>query len=784
MSVVIKSSEVNYKDPNTGNYVGLNVLAEQKTSELLNRIEAKGQTVISDIPASYDDLNNIVADSYDSTKTYSVGDYVRYYDGTHDKLYRCITAIATAEAWTSSHWTEVVMADEVSELKNAINSLASDYTIVEFFETVSGTKSATKYPTLPKGRYVMTIGNVQSSDTDKTTCAIYFLNGGAGGTMVTRFTDIARTSNQTIEFELDTDCDAVTFYASTANAYSTGDTFTFTNVKISLANLKNDIDDLKEATAEINNIKSAINGIPVVTEQTTGNIFGIWFDGYYKTVNSGDTAFVSDANYKTTLIPVAEGDRITIDASGGDSDKRLYVYFDSSMQIVPNSRSAGNLTGKRTITAPEGSSYIAINNVVATQSNGYYAYKGTAIKDTVATIQEIITTIQGNITNLSNADTRIESEAKRYYNPFNLLMDAKFTPESYYNTSYHNNEPNYFVAEVQVEANTEYTISPRVRFISKAGTNLETYSGGTTSNVTFTPDFTGTLYVTFNASSSNVFICKTSDVANYGAFSKYFLAQVTGTSEYSVMSQKAITDAITNASKSELYGKKWVACGDSFTKGDFTGIDDPTEYKFQNNPYSGKNKVYPYFIGRRTGAVIVNEAIGGSTMTYIDGTHNEFSTPNGRYTQIPEDADYITLYFGINDAHNGVDIGHLDDNDEGSQHQPGNTTFYGAWNIVMKYLIANHPSAKIGIIISNGCASIDYPNAEIAIAKKYGVAYFDMNGDPKIPLVFRVNGKPDLSQSIKDIRNEQYRVSETNNHPNVACHEDESTFIQAWLERI
>lgn len=132
MSVTIKSTEMSYKDPNSGNYVGINVLAEKKTSQLIHSIaeagaserlaiEAKGETVISDIPASYDDLNNIIADSYDSTETYSVGDYVRYYDGTHDKLYRCITDISTAEAWTSSHWTEIVMAYEVSDLKSAFD---------------------------------------------------------------------------------------------------------------------------------------------------------------------------------------------------------------------------------------------------------------------------------------------------------------------------------------------------------------------------------------------------------------------------------------------------------------------------------------------------------------------------------------------------------------------------------------------------------------------------------------------------------------------------------------
>lgn len=224
-----------------------------------------------------------------------------------------------------------------------------------------------------------------------------------------------------------------------------------------------------------------------------------------------------------------------------------------------------------------------------------------------------------------------------------------------------------------------------------------------------------------------------------------------------------------------LKGKKWVACGDSFTQGDFSGLS-ATEFKYQDGKYVGQNKVYPFVIGLRTGAEIVNEAISGSTMAYVDGTHNEFSTLNGRYTQIPSDADYITMYFGINDSHHQVPIGTINDT--------GNTTFYGAWNTVMQYLIANYPDAKIGIIISNGCDTIDYPNAEIAIAKKYGVAYLDMNSDYKVPILFRVNGKPETDASIIQANYEHYRVSSTNGHPNVAMHEYESTIIQHWLESI
>lgn len=61
--------------------------------------------------------SDVIADTYDATKTYAVGDYVIY----NGKLYRCNTAISTAEAWTAAHWTETQMTDDVADLKSAID---------------------------------------------------------------------------------------------------------------------------------------------------------------------------------------------------------------------------------------------------------------------------------------------------------------------------------------------------------------------------------------------------------------------------------------------------------------------------------------------------------------------------------------------------------------------------------------------------------------------------------------------------------------------------------------
>ena len=60
-----------------------------------------------------------VANAYDSSKTYAVGDYAI----RNNDLYRCITAITTAEAFTASHWTRIVLADDVTDLKSDLTAL-------------------------------------------------------------------------------------------------------------------------------------------------------------------------------------------------------------------------------------------------------------------------------------------------------------------------------------------------------------------------------------------------------------------------------------------------------------------------------------------------------------------------------------------------------------------------------------------------------------------------------------------------------------------------------------
>lgn len=239
-----------------------------------------------------------------------------------------------------------------------------------------------------------------------------------------------------------------------------------------------------------------------------------------------------------------------------------------------------------------------------------------------------------------------------------------------------------------------------------------------------------------------------------------------------------------------LYGKKWAVCGDSFSNGDFTNATD-SDYVIENGLYSGKNKVYGYLIGNRNNMTIQHLAVGGRTIaTPADGTFTNCFSYDGIYNSIDADTDYITLYFGINDSHHRIgavgndgeetkgiiELGTIDDAD--------NTTFYGAWNVVLDYLIENYPNAHIGIIVSNGCETDDYRVATIKIAKKYGIPYIDLNGDERTPCMIR-STNTSISKKVRTARTKQWAVNYgTNNHPNAQAHEYQSKFIESFLRSL
>lgn len=94
--------------------------------ELDADLETEGKA--ADAKAIRDVLKADIAPAYSTSATYAVGDYVLY----NNALYRCTTAIATAEAWTAAHWTAVNVGGELTHYKQDISELEEGVTALGF----------------------------------------------------------------------------------------------------------------------------------------------------------------------------------------------------------------------------------------------------------------------------------------------------------------------------------------------------------------------------------------------------------------------------------------------------------------------------------------------------------------------------------------------------------------------------------------------------------------------------------------------------------------------------
>lgn len=236
-----------------------------------------------------------------------------------------------------------------------------------------------------------------------------------------------------------------------------------------------------------------------------------------------------------------------------------------------------------------------------------------------------------------------------------------------------------------------------------------------------------------------------------------------------------------------LYGKKWFACGDSFTAGDFSAYTDSEghtgPYSDGYDPFDAQFRTYPYWIGKRTGILYDDKtcAAGGIDFVNVEGARKPFSNENSsrNYTMIPSDCDYITLQFGLNELD-------LTAEQIGTSADTTNETLWGAYNVVLTSILTNNPKVKIGIIISDAwmCANTAYYNALIDIAKYWGIPYLDLSGgDDKVPMMISRRGN--VSTIAKTLRGDAMAVDySANPHPNPEGHKYRSTVIENFLRSL
>lgn len=78
-----------------------------------------------------EEVIGVNTDTFSSSSTYEVGDRVVY----QKKLYECIVAIETPGVWDSTDWQEIVIIDELENIKSEIGDLE---TILEELDVGGG----------------------------------------------------------------------------------------------------------------------------------------------------------------------------------------------------------------------------------------------------------------------------------------------------------------------------------------------------------------------------------------------------------------------------------------------------------------------------------------------------------------------------------------------------------------------------------------------------------------------------------------------------------------------
>lgn len=232
-----------------------------------------------------------------------------------------------------------------------------------------------------------------------------------------------------------------------------------------------------------------------------------------------------------------------------------------------------------------------------------------------------------------------------------------------------------------------------------------------------------------------------------------------------------------------FFGKTLVCCGDSITYGSYlelepAAIASSTDIDVYQRSGTSWNKLttdirktFGYQIANRNHMTFYCDGISGSTMT-DNRQSGAFSRANGRYANLPENIDYLVIMFGVNDAGQDLSLGTISDN--------VNTTFYGAWNIVMTSLLSRYPTTKIGLIVPMA-GDADFREAVRLIGNKYGVGVFDMF-QAGTPLFYLKEDSVGVNASVVTANHNTYFAQLM--HPNLAGHTLLGGMVENWLNSL
>lgn len=529
---------------------------------------------------------------------------------------------------------------------------------------------------------------------------------------------------------------------------------------------KADASDLDEIEQDLMQTKEDLSAL------NEGNIIGVLVEGEY--VNDTTGAIVQNAGYKRTgFIDVSQYNEITV-RLGGTSKYNAYYTADKTFI-----RSFAVLDESATIYIPENCKYIVFSfrNTYTDQSLRVNKYEYESYKNDISEINDKIGTLS-----LTEKDvtTAVFTDAVNGY----IRNNGAFTssPSSLCSDFIKVNAGERYVIKTYVYANNVLGIAfynSEKSFVS--GDAYSTTTGYVTKEVTVPQ---GVEYARFSVYQ---YATKTYYVH------KFVSEPISDT--LARLEPKIIDDV--------LCGKKLYVVGDSVSygaRGDAVNGEYPL-YNTNGEDISGTNnafKTHHWYTAKRNKMHLVQDAISGSicplSKEYLNGSEpitsrNPYSYQ--RYLNAPEDADYITIWFGINDSGHS-NLGTIDDTT--------NETFYGAFNVVIPYLINKCRNAKIGLVVTTRVGSDDLTNpyrlAVKELAKKWGLSTLDFYYDPKIPYVQGREESIRPCEELIALRNAQWFYSTASgggsvegdegattyeSHPIDAGYKHISTIYENWL---
>ena len=159
-----------------------------------------------------------------------------------------------------------------------------------------------------------------------------------------------------------------------------------------------------------------------------------------------------------------------------------------------------------------------------------------------------------------------------------------------------------------------------------------------------------------------------------------------------------------NTDSNPLKGRKALFTGDSICYG------------------AGSTGGYPKLVGEANGMVVENYGISGSR---IANTTDRDDSILSRISQMDEEADYVCLEGGVNDAWSSrVQLGEIS---SGFNSVLDETTFTGAFESLLKQSIIKWKEAKIFYIIPHKMIGVDeYMDRAKALCEKWGVPCLDL----------------------------------------------------------